>query len=252
MQKDNRPAIVIPSCDDYADAWEPFFFCFERFWPDCPYDIYLITNYLSCTRSNVHTIPVGEDVDYSANLLKALSQISHEYVLIWLEDLLLCRTMEPKFGDLIQQAIDRNVGYLKLWQYEQAKGASSQSPFIEIKKGRRFRLSLKPALWQKTTLTKLIVSGESPHELERKGSRRSDKLDDEFLGLSTAAECRIGCINLIYRGKYEPGALHQLSVWQYPEMLNKRPKRSKYKSYIELKLFAKILQYLKKWRLGNF
>ncbi len=40
-------AILVCSCDKYADVWEPFFKLFFKFWPDCPYPIYLLSNYLT-------------------------------------------------------------------------------------------------------------------------------------------------------------------------------------------------------------
>lgn len=38
-------AVVVASCDAYADLWEPFFRLFRRYWPDCPYPVYLGSNF---------------------------------------------------------------------------------------------------------------------------------------------------------------------------------------------------------------
>ena len=35
--------ILVVSCDKYADCWTPFSDCMRKFWPDCPYPVYLCT-----------------------------------------------------------------------------------------------------------------------------------------------------------------------------------------------------------------
>jgi len=37
-------AVLVVSCDKYADLWPPFFQLFLRFWPECPFSVYLISN----------------------------------------------------------------------------------------------------------------------------------------------------------------------------------------------------------------
>ena len=39
----NKFAILIVSCDKYSDLWDPFFKLFFKFWPDCPFNIYLLS-----------------------------------------------------------------------------------------------------------------------------------------------------------------------------------------------------------------
>ena len=35
--------ILVVSCDKYADCWTPFSDCMRKFWPYCPYPVYLCT-----------------------------------------------------------------------------------------------------------------------------------------------------------------------------------------------------------------
>lgn len=30
--------------DGYIDSWIDYIHCFEKFWPDCPYDHYIVNN----------------------------------------------------------------------------------------------------------------------------------------------------------------------------------------------------------------
>ena len=40
-----KVAILICSCDYYSDCWEPIICSFNKYWPDCEYPRYIVTNY---------------------------------------------------------------------------------------------------------------------------------------------------------------------------------------------------------------
>ncbi|WP_258101000.1 hypothetical protein [Marinoscillum pacificum] len=205
-----KVTILIPSCDAYADAWEPFFYCFNRSWPDCPFEKILISNHLEAPDTKTKTIKIGDDKGYCDNLIYALEQIDSDYIILWLEDLLLAAIPKGDTTVIIKEAIQANAGYLRLWQISKTQ-ASSSDLFYELPKDSKFRVSLKPALWKKSVLLSLLVPGESPHDLERKGSIRSNELPEKFLSLTkNSEEYRFSTVNLIYRGKYEQSALNYL------------------------------------------
>ena len=82
-------ALVVSSCDAFFDAWRPFYAFLEKFWGDCPLDGFLVTNELEVRSSRIRSIAVGEDRGWSSNLLCALTQIAHPYVLYFQEDYFL-------------------------------------------------------------------------------------------------------------------------------------------------------------------
>ena len=65
-------AILICSCDAYADVWDPFFTLFFRHWPDCPWPIYLIANHRRYPDDRVNTLLLGDDKDWSTNILRCI------------------------------------------------------------------------------------------------------------------------------------------------------------------------------------
>src|SRR4051812_28550474 len=79
-------AILVISCDRYADLWPHFFGCFFEYWPDCNYRLFLGTNRLRYEDPRVTTICVGEDRDYSSNLTAMLAEINEEWVIVFVED----------------------------------------------------------------------------------------------------------------------------------------------------------------------
>ena len=82
-------AIVISSCDAFFDAWRPFHSFLRKFWPDCPFPIFLITNELEISSPRIHAIAVGPDRGWSSNLIAALEQIAFPHILYFQEDYFL-------------------------------------------------------------------------------------------------------------------------------------------------------------------
>jgi len=78
--------VLVLSCDKYVDIWHAFFTLFFRYWPDCPFPVYLLSNFKSFDHPHVKPILVGEDETWSISVSKALKKFPHDIALITLED----------------------------------------------------------------------------------------------------------------------------------------------------------------------
>jgi hypothetical protein len=68
-------SILVVSCDGYQDLWKPFFSCFLKYWPDCPFPVYLGSNNLTYPDCRVRSLAIEIYIDYSSNLIKMLHNI---------------------------------------------------------------------------------------------------------------------------------------------------------------------------------
>src|SRR5690348_12286619 len=84
-----RCSVLVISCDRYRDLWAPFFHQFHKYWPDCPFPVYLGANSASYHDPCVHMLQSGADESWSKNLKFFLSRIPTRYVLVLLEDFFL-------------------------------------------------------------------------------------------------------------------------------------------------------------------
>src|SRR6185503_11574291 len=82
-------AIVVSSCDKFFDAWRPFAFFFRKFWPDCPFPVYLIVNCLRVRSNSFRIVAVGKDKGWASNMQVALAQVTQPYILYTQEDYFL-------------------------------------------------------------------------------------------------------------------------------------------------------------------
>lgn len=200
-------AVLIVSCDKYSDLWEPFFRLFRRYWPTCPYKVYLLSNTLSGDIPGVNSILMGEDTSWSDNLRLGLDHIPEEYVFLLLDDLFLIGKVDEKeVVRLFKWVVDSKVNYLRMNPYPRPDKAFNESVGV-VSKGTIYRTSTVLSIWKKQVLKSLLVPGESAWDFEINGSIRSDSLD----GFYSTEEILFPHINGVIKGKWDRKALKLIS-----------------------------------------
>jgi hypothetical protein len=183
-------AILVVSCDAYHDLWAPFFHCFFKYFPDCPYPVFLGSNTITHPDSRISALLVGPDIDYSSNLMKMLQAIDHDWVILWIDDRFIARHVDAaRLARCIQQVQEQRGVYAKLVANNPfARKANASQVLGEIPPGEPYRVSITVGLWQKRALEQLLHHGESAWELEYAGSARSNGISGKFF--SVAAQFR--------------------------------------------------------------
>jgi len=177
----NNIAIIIPSCDKYQDVWKPLFFSINKYWPDCEFKIYLVTNFLKPKIDNVSIINAGEDISWSSNLKKALEQIPEDRVFLWIDDLLIYKKVDnERVKKIIEELFSFGGKYICL------NGLPSPDKkingyFGEVLPGSLYRVSTVFSCWEKYMLNNILLEAESAWQFEIDGSVRSDVYDGFFV-----------------------------------------------------------------------
>jgi hypothetical protein len=181
----NQVAILIPSCDKYEDVWRPFFILFFKYWPDCQYPIYLISNNLKYNDSRVTNITLGDDQGWANNLLKALPIIPERHLIYIQEDYLFKAKVDSDFlKELLAVMTKEELAYLRIFPCPGPDEPYKDYVYLgKIKPGSDYRASLQAAIWDKEVLLGLIKPGENPWQMEILGSQRSVDITRDFLSL---------------------------------------------------------------------
>jgi hypothetical protein len=246
-------AVLVVSCDRFQDLWHPFFTCFFKYWPDCPFAVYLGSNLARYEHVQVRPILVGKDLDYSSNLLAMIDLIEQEWIITWIEDrALAAKVNTERVAGMIRRAQEQGAGYLKLIaNHPFATAADASGEFGEIARHTPYRVSVTVALWHKPALLALLRRGESAWELERNGSERSNHLDAKFLSLplSHRRDPPISDAHLIIKGHLLRDARKFLSDEGLQDCLRHRPLQtiSSY-WYVKAYLAALDLRARLNWR----
>lgn len=202
--------VLVSSCDAYSDAWFPFFQLLDRYWPDCPFPIYLISNTQPVNHSGVTSLTVGADRKWASNTLHAMSSLPFEHIVYFQEDYFLQSPVSTaRVERVIEFARHTGAGFIRLagfpnpdQPHPNSLGLGVLSPTV------KFRVSLQAALWQRQTLLDLLVPGESGWDMEIAGTARSRSLTVPFFSVSSRNPVLDYYRHTgILKGKWVPGAL---------------------------------------------
>lgn len=211
-------AIIVLSCDKYSDLWAPFFYCFHRYWPLCPFPVYLFANEKKFeTDKGVTTVLSGPDRDWSSSIKACLEQIQHEYVLVLFDDVFLCEPVETTAIAPLLSWLNRNKpAYLRF------RPVPRPDERISTEIGRYHELTLYRtavlAIWKREAFLSILKPGESAWQLEIEGAQRSMRYPD-FYG------CYRNHLNYVHgveKGKWFPAAVSWLDEIGAPVLVTDR------------------------------
>ncbi len=188
-------AILICSCDSYEDVWSPFFYFFHKYWADCPWPVYLMTNHKEYADPSVSTIATGEDKDWSTGFLRAVERMNSRHVLIIMEDYFLLDKPNQAF---LEQAVPfmrkHRLSYLRLFPRpapDDSLGELANTAIGRISKHADYRVSLQAAIWDTDYIKRLVRVGESAWEMEINGSQRSRSMPDRLASVANEEDTPI-------------------------------------------------------------
>ncbi len=208
-------AVLVVSCDGYSDLWALFFELFKKFWPDCPFKIYLLSNTLKTEFHGVENIPVGKDISWSDNLLKAIGCINEEYVLLFIDDLFLCRPVDTKdvqqvFGWI--EAHKPNCVRMNCYADNVPVENKPDKPYNNlvgiVSPSMNYRVSTVLTVWKTGFLSSMLRRNENAWEFEINGSRRSNAFD----GFYATWRNYFPVVNCVIRGKWRKGAIKKINA----------------------------------------
>jgi hypothetical protein len=236
-------AVVVPSCDAYADLWPPFFANLFRRWPDCPFPIYLVANELEHPDPRVRSLKVGDDRGWSHNLKEALGRVTEKRVLLIIEDLFPTEQIHTESIVSLAEQIGE-FDYLRLNPSPGPRRPLS-ARFGVVPPGDIYRTSTVFSIWRRTVLRDLLSHGETAWQFELGGSARSDRFERWF----ASRRRLVPYVNLVIKGRVDPVALEELRELGVAIETSREVLTSAERWTLELKkIRSRVLQLLP-WRL---
>lgn len=117
-------SVVVMSCDGYDDLWETFFTLKERYWGNCPYETYLITE----TKDSKYAKTIKTQGEWTARLRQALEKIDTEYVLFMLDDFFIREYVDQERIDKVLNSFKSDIA---TFNFERAFDTRVQEEAIE-------------------------------------------------------------------------------------------------------------------------
>ncbi len=198
-------ALLVPSCDKYSDLWKPFFESFWRFWPDCPFDVFLSSNNLRFDHPSVHNLLIGEDRSWSESIRRAVSAIEREFVVLFLDDIFLTGTVDSSLASMFIWIRAEKPAYVRLLPRPRADLAYN-SMVGGVSRAAPYRTATHVVVWKKSVLLELLHDGEDAWQFENAGSIRSAAYDGFYATEKRPFSYVHGCV----KGKWTRPAIRQL------------------------------------------
>lgn len=174
--KINTVSVIVSSCDKYNHAWPVFKHSFNKYWPDCPYPIYFITNELNAPIGT--TIKTGEDKGWSNQMIKAINNIDSELIIFLLEDYWFTQNVDTKALSELVEFMKRNIGieHIRLYSSKQSKQIKRESYLLDmdvLNQDESYRASLNAGIWRTNTFKELLEPNKSIWDSEHSMTEKS-------------------------------------------------------------------------------
>jgi len=235
-------AVLVVSCDKYADLWVPFWQQFEKYWGDFDGNKYLATNYLCPDIDGVKVIQVGEDKSYSENLLKIVEGIKEQNFLYLFEDVFLDRKINNKLVFEVFEKAVSVVNFKSLKISDDYPLSYENASFGALPMNIMYRGAVGMTLYSKEFFKTRLKPGMSAWDLDT--ARDINNVEEGILSITRKGlrETNLGFKHLLIKGKWNYGVLKWLRTEQVSG-LNKRFSLS-LKDIIYLKLFQFLFRIL--------
>lgn len=153
-------AVVVLTCDSYSDLWDPFFILKNRYWADCPYETYLITETKKCDYCK--TINVNESI-WTKRVREGLKKIKSDYVIILLEDFFIRDKVNNERIEYCMNNFDENTAMFNFEKSHDVNDIKSEVEGFNIKtRDSKYKCSSQAAIWDKEKLIELLSKDCDP------------------------------------------------------------------------------------------
>ena len=175
--KNNECTILVCSCDKYADLLRPFSDLWRKFWPDCPFDVMLVTETEpSASLCFDRVIACGPGGNWCSRLVRALGQIDTPYVLMLCDDYYLAKPVDTSLMlKRLSQIKTFDAANLRMIPNPTPK-ANNSTPFgqgydlLQYKPHTAYCIATQSGFWNRKFLLDLAKGKSSIWEFERYGS----------------------------------------------------------------------------------
>jgi len=166
-----KTVVLVSSCDAFNDCWDPMIYSLKKFWPDCPFPIYFISNYLKILDEKINFVNVGKDLAFSSNLRYAIQKLDCDYIIYFQDDYFLIDYVNSNaIKNHIIHCNENNIDFLKIHANDfllRDNNRISESDYCTNPINIRYSINTSVAVWKKCTLEKLCIEGYSGWDWER-------------------------------------------------------------------------------------
>ncbi len=214
MAINEKMAIFVLSCDKYKDVWDEFFNLRDRFWNDCNFQWYLVTESLKYNRKGVITL--NSEGDWSTRYRNAVKRVKSKYICSFLDDYFITENVNnDRINRLLEFMEDNKVSFLNMDDgFDHIQNTPGLQQFSEgyliIPKHIEYGVDTAGAIWDRAYLLEKLGEGDYSawqFELDRCNEAKTEEGLSGLLLLEQKQSLNISKIPVIIQGAYYPPAI---------------------------------------------
>lgn len=231
-------AIAVIGFDGYNDIWKDFFTLFHKYWPGCPYKIYLINNELDYKVKGVTTLHAGADAEWSRKVQMALEWIEEDYICLLLEDFYLGKEVQTRVVAQALKLMEKDkLKYYKLHTFtpfrtEHYKGYKH---LYVIPENMDYGISLLAGIWEKGFLREKVGT-ENYNAWKFECNRLAEEKGKTNTPLKGCVYDERNILNIVHgvvQGKYLPEAVRYFARRGYALNQSRRRMLNPWENFID-------------------
>lgn len=211
----DKMALLVLSCDGYSDLWDDFFNLRDRFWPDCPYKWYVVTESKDYQRDGVEVIKCGKDLNWAGRFRKAVKYVNTPYIGLFLDDYFITEKIDTHLiNSLVARMETERISLINTSDVfytiiNNRKLEYYDDHLIRIPDNLLYGISTASALWESSYLLSKIGEGDySAWQFEI--DRYKEAKTTGFGGLLLCDDrmpFHVSKIPVVTQAKYTPAAI---------------------------------------------
>lgn len=239
MSATNKLAMLVLSCDGYSDLWDDFFNLRDKYWADCSYKWYLVTESKDYQRDGVEVIKCGKELNWAGRFRYAINLINAEYYGLFLEDYFITETIDTKLIDSLIDIMGRyDVSLLNMSDVfgtilNMKNKQYLMEHLIRIPNNKLYGVSTASAIWRHDFLANKLGNYDYSawqFEVDRFNDAQSENGYGGVLLCDDRMPFHVSTIPVVTQGMYTPASIRYfkkkgviingsgrkvMSEWQY-------------------------------------
>lgn len=220
----NTVSIIVLTCDKYSDLWDDFFTLKEKYWPNCSFDSYLITEEKDYKRSGVTAIRCGRNLEWGERFRIAVESINSRYFILFLDDYYICKGIDDELiNDCLAFMEKEKVSYYRMGDTFGSLKRIKHPEYVQqhrmiIPKNQKYGVSTSEAIWERDYLLDKLSNGKVSawqFELDRCEEASSERGMTGLLIYDDRKPLNVTEVPVVIQGKYYPRAIRYFKTQGY-------------------------------------
>lgn len=168
--------VVVFSCAAYSDAWGPFFTLFRKYWPDCPYPVWLVTDTMISKPTagwlDSRNIFTYKNPSWNEIMVQFTAAYPDEPIMMFQEDYFLTSQVSNFQVGRAEWFLNmRRASCVRLYPCPGGDIEIGDPCYALIATEAPYRVSTQVAIWRPGVLNAIASATKTPWEFEINGTK---------------------------------------------------------------------------------